>query len=49
MICENKKNNENCKGRIKGKIKYAKGMKVCDSCHYKLNKEIKNETNKKTN
>ena len=41
MICKNKKNNPNCEGRIIGRIKYAKGMRVCERCFYKLSKEGK--------
>jgi len=41
MECENKKNNPYCEGTIKGRIKYAKGMRVCERCHYKLSKEMK--------
>lgn len=43
MICENKENNPYCKGIIKGRIKYAKGMKVCDRCFNKITKELKNK------
>ena len=41
MICENKENNPNCEGRITGGRKYAKGMKVCERCFYKLSREGK--------
>ncbi len=43
MECENRKNNEKCKGKIKGGVKYANNMRVCGRCFYKLKMENKNK------